>query len=58
MTEVREAEKFWLSQGVSAVPAVIINHEYMIFSGQPAGAFEKAIHSIAAEMAARAHISY
>ena len=48
--EVREAEKFWHGQGVSAVPAVIINGKYMISGGQPPEMFERAIRSIAAEM--------
>jgi predicted DsbA family dithiol-disulfide isomerase len=46
---VREAEKFWLSQGITGVPAVIINGKYLISGGQPPEAFERAIRSIAAE---------
>jgi predicted DsbA family dithiol-disulfide isomerase len=47
--EVRAEERRWLSEGVSAVPAVIIDRKYMISGGQPAAAFERALRSIAAE---------
>ncbi len=47
--EVREAEMFWRRQGISGVPAVIINGKYLISGGQPPEAFERAIRSIAAE---------
>lgn len=47
--DVRAEEKLWQSQGVSAVPAVIINQKYLISGGQPAATFEKALRSIAAE---------
>ena len=47
--EVRTDERFWREQGISAVPAVIINQKYLISGGQPVEAFEKAIRSIAAE---------
>jgi predicted DsbA family dithiol-disulfide isomerase len=47
--EVREAEMFWRRQGISGVPAVIINGKYIISGGQPPEAFERAIRSIAAE---------
>ena len=49
--EVREVEAFWRRQGINAVPSVIVNQRYVISGGQPAAAFEKAIRSIAAEMA-------
>ena len=39
--EVREVEAFWRRQGISAVPAVIVNQRYVISGGQPAAAFEK-----------------
>jgi predicted DsbA family dithiol-disulfide isomerase len=48
--EVRAAEQHWRLEGISAVPAVIINDRYLISGGQPAAAFEKALRSIAAEM--------
>lgn len=47
--DVRADENLWRSQGVSAVPAVIINGKYLISGGQPAAVFEKALRSIAAE---------
>lgn len=47
--DVRRDERFWREQGISAVPAVIIDGKYMISGGQPVAAFEKAIRSIAAE---------
>ena len=47
--EVREAEAYWRTEGVSAVPAIIINDRYMISGGQPPEAFERALRSIAAE---------
>lgn len=49
--DVRQAEHFWQSQGVSSVPAVVINDRYLISGGQPPDAFEKALRSIAAELA-------
>ncbi|WP_277969367.1 DsbA family oxidoreductase [Sphingomonas echinoides] len=46
--DVRTAEKFWQSHGISAVPAVIINDRYLISGGQPPEAFESALREIAA----------
>jgi predicted DsbA family dithiol-disulfide isomerase len=48
---VRTEERRWLDAGVSAVPAVVINDRYLISGGQPTEKFEKALRSIAAEMA-------
>lgn len=50
--EVRQAERFWQSQGVHSVPAIVINDRYLISGGQPPDAFEKALRSIAGELAA------
>lgn len=47
--DVRRDERFWREQGITAVPAVVINGKYLISGGQPPAAFEKAIRSIAAE---------
>jgi predicted DsbA family dithiol-disulfide isomerase len=47
--DVRRDEQFWRQQGISAVPAVVIDGKYLITGGQPVEAFEKAIRSIAAE---------
>lgn len=52
--EVRAAEEHWRRQGISAVPAVIINDRYIISGGQPVEKFERALRSIATEMAATA----
>ena len=48
--DVRKAERFWHDQGITGVPAVIINDRYLISGGQPPEAFEKALRSIAAEI--------
>ena len=50
--EVRAAERFWQAQGISAVPAVIINERYLISGGQPADVFENAIRKIVADSSA------
>ena len=49
--QVRAEERLWQAEGISAVPAVIINRKYLISGGQPAAAFERALRSIAAESA-------
>ena len=46
--DVREREQFYLSQGISSVPAVIINDRHLISGGQPAEVFEQALRQIAA----------
>ena len=46
--EVREREQFYRSQGISSVPAVIINDRHLISGGQPADVFEQALRQIAA----------
>ena len=45
--EVREREQFYLSQGISSVPAVIINDRHLISGGQPVEVFEQALRQIA-----------
>ncbi|WP_426168164.1 DsbA family oxidoreductase [Sandarakinorhabdus sp. DWP1-3-1] len=47
--DVRRDERHWREQGITAVPAIIIDGKYLISGGQPVAAFEKAIRSIAAE---------
>lgn len=47
--EVRADERRWREEGVSAVPAIVINDRYLISGGQPPEMFEKALRSIAAE---------
>jgi len=47
-TEVREAQAFYASHGITAVPSVIINDRHLIQGGQPVEAFEQALRQIAA----------
>ncbi len=47
--DVRRDEAFWRQQGISAVPAIVIDGKYLITGGQPVKTFEKAIRRIAAE---------
>jgi predicted DsbA family dithiol-disulfide isomerase len=46
--EVRERERFYLEQGIHAVPAVIFNERHLLEGGQPVDVFERAIRQIAA----------
>lgn len=46
--EVRAAENFWRTQGITSVPSIIINGKYLISGGQPPAAFEQALREIAA----------
>jgi predicted DsbA family dithiol-disulfide isomerase len=48
--EVRALEQQNHQYGINAVPAFIINGEYMINGGQPVASFEKALMTISAEM--------
>ena len=47
--EVREAEQFWIRNGINSVPAVIINDQHLISGGQPPEVFEQALRQIAEE---------
>lgn len=47
--EVREQEEFFQRNGISAVPAVIINQRHLISGGQPPGVFERALREIASK---------
>jgi predicted DsbA family dithiol-disulfide isomerase len=49
--EVRAAEREWQSQGISAVPAIVIDGQWLVSGGQPAEAFEQALRQVAAEPA-------
>ena len=49
--EVRSSEQFYQQQGISSVPAVIINDRHLISGGQPVEVFERALRQIAAESA-------
>ena len=46
--EVRRAERFYQSQGIHGVPAIIINDRHLISGGQPPEVFEQALRQIAA----------
>ena len=46
--EVREAEQFFLHNGINGVPAVIIERKHLISGGQPVEVFERALREIAA----------
>ncbi len=46
--EVREREAFYSSQGIHAVPAVIINDRHLISGGQAPAVYEQALRQIAA----------
>lgn len=48
--EVREAQHLYQSNGISSVPAVIVNNKHLISGGQPASVFEQALTQIAQEV--------
>jgi predicted DsbA family dithiol-disulfide isomerase len=48
---VRENEMQWQQAGISAVPAVVVNRQYLISGGQPPEAYEEALRRIAASVA-------
>jgi predicted DsbA family dithiol-disulfide isomerase len=50
--DVRQQEHFYQSQGVRAVPSVIVNGRYLIQGGQPPEVFEQNLRRIAAETSA------
>ncbi len=50
--EVREQEAFFQRQGITGVPAIIINQRHLISGGQPPDVFEKALRQIAAQTSA------
>jgi predicted DsbA family dithiol-disulfide isomerase len=41
--DVRAREQFYRSQGINAVPAIIINGQHLIEGGQPVAVFEKVL---------------
>ena len=47
--DVREQEEFYLSHGIHAVPAVIVNDRHLIQGGQPPEVFDEALRRIAGE---------
>lgn len=46
--DVWTQERFYQQQGISSVPAIIINDQYLISGGQPVDVFERALREIAA----------
>jgi predicted DsbA family dithiol-disulfide isomerase len=46
--EVRGRERFYRSQQVDAVPAIIINDQHLIQGGQPVAVFEKVLRQLGA----------
>ena len=48
-TSLRERERFYQGQGITAVPSVIIDDRHLIQGGQPPEVFEQALRRIAAE---------
>jgi predicted DsbA family dithiol-disulfide isomerase len=46
---VREQERYFQQAGIHAVPATIVNGQYLISGGQPPEAFERAMREIAAQ---------
>jgi predicted DsbA family dithiol-disulfide isomerase len=46
---VRAQEHFYQSNGIHAVPAIVLNGTHLIQGGQPVAAFEQALRRIAAE---------
>jgi predicted DsbA family dithiol-disulfide isomerase len=49
---VRARERFYQSQGINGVPAVIIDDRHLISGGQPPEVFEQALHRIMDEATA------
>jgi predicted DsbA family dithiol-disulfide isomerase len=47
--ETRAEERFWQAQGITAVPAIVLDQKYLVMGGQPPEAFERALRKIAAE---------
>jgi predicted DsbA family dithiol-disulfide isomerase len=44
--EVRAEEQAWLTQGIHAVPSVVLNRRHLIQGGQPPEAFERALRHV------------
>jgi predicted DsbA family dithiol-disulfide isomerase len=47
--EVRGRERDYASQGISAVPSIILDNRHLIQGGQPVELFERALRQVAAE---------
>lgn len=46
--EVRAEEKFYTTQGIRSVPAIIINDKHLISGGQPVAVFDESLRQIIA----------
>lgn len=46
--EVRAAEQFFMRNGISGVPAIIIDRKHLVSGGQPPEVFEQALRQVAA----------
>ncbi|MGE5452966.1 MAG: DsbA family oxidoreductase [Acidobacteriota bacterium] len=51
--DVRQQEAFYASQGIHAVPAVIVQDRYLISGGQPVAVYEQVLREVAAEVGRR-----
>ena len=47
-TEVREAEQFWIKQGIQGVPAVIFNQQHLVSGAQGIDNFTSILNQLAA----------
>jgi predicted DsbA family dithiol-disulfide isomerase len=50
--EVRDEEQQWLSNGIHAVPSVVLNGKWLVQGGQPPEVFEQALRQAVAEESA------
>jgi predicted DsbA family dithiol-disulfide isomerase len=48
--DVRAEEESWINAGISSVPAIVINRQYLISGGQPPEVFEESLRQIAAKL--------
>jgi predicted DsbA family dithiol-disulfide isomerase len=48
--DVRQEEESWVNAGISSVPAIVINRQYLISGGQPPEVFEESLRQIAAKL--------
>jgi predicted DsbA family dithiol-disulfide isomerase len=51
--EVRETEQLWMSRGIQAVPAIVINGQWLISGGQSPDTFERTLRQIASQAGSR-----
>jgi predicted DsbA family dithiol-disulfide isomerase len=49
--DVRARQQKYTGLGISSVPSLIINDQYLLQGAQPAEAFEQALRQVAAETA-------